>query len=87
MNEWIPISEKLPENAEHPGAFCEKVYVLTIWGETIGWYNPDVKAWFFLQWYSDNGKMVIDHEHGDIPEVVYTPRNTKLITHWKPMVR
>lgn len=81
--EWIPISERLPENAEHPGAFCPKVRVLTVWGESYGWYNPDVKAWYFLVWHKDYELRNIDFERGDIPVVSYTPKDTKLITHWK----
>lgn len=83
--EWIPISERLPENAEHPGAFCPKVRVLTVWGESYGWYNPDVKAWYFLEWYMDSSREHLDFERGDYPGISYTPRNTNLITHWKPI--
>lgn len=83
--EWIPISERLPENAEHPGAFCPKVRVLTVWGESYGWYNPDVKAWYFLEWYMDSSRNHLDFERGDYPGISYTPRNTNLITHWKPI--
>lgn len=83
--EWIPISERLPENAEHPGAFCPKVRVLTVWGESYGWYNPDVKAWYFLEWYTDCSRNHLDFERGDYPGICYTPRNTNLITHWKPI--
>lgn len=83
--EWIPISERLPENAEHPGAFCPKVRVLTVWGESYGWYNPDMGAWYFLVWHKDYSLRDIDFERGDIPCVSYTPKDTKLITHWKPI--
>ena len=83
--EWIPISERLPENADHPGAFCPKVRVLTVWGESYGWYNPDRKAWYFLVWYSDYSMLHIDFERGDVPGVSYTPKDTKMITHWKPI--
>lgn len=83
--EWIPISERLPENAEHPGAFCPKVRVLTVWGESYGWYNPDVKAWYFLEWYTDCSRNHLDFERGDYPGICYTPWNTNLITHWKPI--
>lgn len=83
--EWIPISERLPENANHPGEFCPRVRVMTVWGESYGWFNPDKNGWYFLVWFTEYSTNTIDFERGDIPSVCYTPRDTKLITHWKPI--
>ena len=57
---WIPVTEKLPENAEHPKAFCPRYMVSTKYGVTVGWYNPSkwdekqnkyVAGWYVLMWF------------------------------------
>lgn len=54
---WIPVSERLPENAKHKGAFCPKYYVMTEFGQTEGWYNPDLLGRYLTpkelrEWYN-----------------------------------
>lgn len=51
MSAWIPVSEKLPENSKHKGAFCPKYLVFTKYGITIGWYSPDRQGWEILAWF------------------------------------
>ena len=67
--EWIPVTERLPENAKHKGAFCPKYYVMTEYGVTEGWYNPDVKCWYALLWFMDGRfeEWNINIDKGDIP--------------------
>lgn len=48
---WIPVDEKLPENSKYKGAFCPKYRVLTKYGKTVGWYNPDFESWHVLIWF------------------------------------
>lgn len=69
---WIPVTERLPENAKHKGAFCPKYYVMTEYGVTEGWYNPDVKCWYVLLWFMDGRfeEWNINIDKGDIPKLV-----------------
>ena len=48
---WIPVSERLPDNAQHKGVFCPKYQVMTKYGVTEGWYNPDYQSWYVLLWF------------------------------------
>ncbi len=85
---WIPCSpESVPENARHKGAFCPKYLVMTKYGETIGWYNPDYKSWFILVWFMTARYMKeeIDFHRGDVPKVVRAPINTGIVTAWQPL--
>lgn len=83
---WIPADICLPPNAQHKGAFCPKYDVLTKYGATMGWYNPDVESWYVLIWfmterYSDSE---IDFDRGDIPKMVRAPLSANIVTAWKP---
>lgn len=69
---WIPVTERLPENAKHKGAFCPKYYVMTEYGVTEGWYNPNVECWYVLLWFMV-GRLEerdINIDEGDIPKLV-----------------
>jgi len=81
--EWIPVSERLPENAKHKGAFCPKYYVMTEFGQTEGWYNPDVGCWYVLLWFMDARFETwnISLERGDVPKLV---KNVP-VTAWMPL--
>ena len=83
MPGWISVDEKLPDNAKHKGAFCPRYRVLTKWGETVGWYNPDKGWWYFLLWYTDG--VGVDFEHGDDPKLAHEKNGAKVVTHWMPM--
>lgn len=81
--EWIPVSERLPENAKHKGAFCPRYYVMTEFGQTEGWYNPDVGCWYVLLWFMDARFETwnISLERGDVPKLV---KNVP-VTAWMPL--
>ena len=83
MPGWISVDEKLPDNAKHKGAFCPRYRVLTKWGETVGWYNPDKGWWYFLLWYTDG--VGVDFEHSDDPKLAHEKNGAKVVTHWMPM--
>ena len=85
--QWIPCSERLPENAAHIGAFCPKYTVMTKYGVTEGWYNPDKESWFILFWFMTERLLEheINFESGDIPRVVKAPLHMGIVTAWMPM--
>jgi hypothetical protein len=72
MSAWIPVSEKLPENSKHKGAFCPKYLVFTKYGITIGWYSPDRQGWEILAWFMTSRSLEteIDFERGDVLKVL-----------------
>lgn len=90
MNDgWIPVGRELPPNAKHKGAFCPKYQVMTKFGETYGWYNPDVKGWYVLIWFMTDRYLEseIDFDKGDNPKIVFLPDevNSKqnILIAWK----
>lgn len=85
--QWIPVTERLPENAAHPGAFCPKYMVMTKYGVTEGWYNPDRESWFILFWFMTERFLEheISFERGDIPRVLKVPLHTGIVTAWMPL--
>ena len=78
---WIPVTERLPENATHPGAFCPAYLVATKCGITEGWYNPDARGWFIITKYLTDD--YIDFEKGDIVRVKLAEGG--IVTHWMPL--
>ena len=73
MNDgWIPVKKELPPNAKHEGAFCPKYQVMTKYGVTEGWYNPDLESWFVLVWFMTKRYLnsEIDFENGAHPKIV-----------------
>lgn len=85
---WHRVEDELPPNAKHPGAFCPKVRVMTRWGVTDGWFNPDmgrnglwcVLLWFFMgTWKEDD----IDFERGDRPKMVWLSQDD--VIAWMPI--
>ena len=82
---WIPVEERLPENAKHKGALCPKYYVMTKYGETVGWYNPDYESWFVLLWFVTErfDEIDIDLERGSIPKVARDPYKSGFVKAWK----
>lgn len=84
---WTPVSERLPDNAQHKGAFCPKYQVMTKYGVTEGWYNPDYESWYVLLWFMTKRfyETDIDLKRGDIPEVVKIPLKAGIVTAWMPL--
>lgn len=73
MNDgWIPVEQELPPNSKHKGALCPRYQVMTKYGVTEGWYNPDYESWYILCWFmgNDHLKHEIDFERGTFPKVV-----------------
>lgn len=86
MNDsWIPVYESLPENAKQKGALCPKYHVMTKYGETVGWYNPDYESWFILLWFMTErfDEINIDLERGSIPKVARIPYRSGVVKAWK----
>ena len=73
---WIPVTERLPENADHPGAFCPRYQVTTPYGVTEGWYRPHDHEkggqWYALFWFMSHRYEIwnIDFERGDVPKII-----------------
>lgn len=63
---WIPVEERLPENAKHKGALCPRYQLMTKYGVTEGWYNPDLESWYILIWFMTERYLEseIDFERG-----------------------
>ena len=85
---WIPCSERLPDNAYILGAFCPRYLVMTKWGISEGWFNPDhdggmwnVLIWFFMGRYDDESD--IDFCKGDKPKLMWLPK--KFVIAWMPL--
>lgn len=90
MNDgWIPVDRELPPNAKHEGAFCPKYQIMTNYGVTEGWYNPDAEGWYVLIWFMTGRYLEseIDFDKGDNPKIVFLPDevNSKqnILTAWK----
>lgn len=69
---WIPVEKGLPPNSEHKGALCPRYQVMTKYGVTEGWYNPDFKSWYILVWFMTERYLdsEIDFKHGACPRMV-----------------
>ena len=84
---WIPVAERLPDNASHPGALCKRCMVMTKYGVTEGWYNPDRESWYVLVWFMKERirEYDIDFVSGDIPRVVKVPLHNGIVSAWMPL--
>lgn len=88
---WIPVEKELPPNAKHKGAFCPKYRVMTKYGVTDGWYNPDSESWYVLIWFMTDRYLEseIDFDRGDKPKIVRLPDKVNNASHilnaWKPI--
>ena len=86
-NKWHDLRknpEDMPPNAKHLGALCPRYDVMTKYGQTIGWFNPDRDAWFILVWliYYDP-KPQISMKMGDVPKVLKCDRNSNSVIAWR----
>lgn len=92
MNDgWISVEKEFPPNAKHKGAFCPKYRVMTKYGVTEGWYNPDSESWYVLIWFMTDRYLEseIDFDRGDKPKIVRLPDKVNNASHilnaWKPI--
>ena len=92
MNDgWMPVERELPPNAKHKGSFCPKVRVMTKFGETYGWYNPDRESWYVLAWFMTDRYLdsEIDFDRGDKPKIVRLPDEVNdkmhILIAWRPL--
>lgn len=88
INPWHRVEEELPPNAKHHGAFCPKYHVMTKWGVTDGWFNPDVGengTWRVLLWFFQGtwDEWDIDLERGDKPKLAWVSQ--KDVFAWMPI--
>ena len=85
VQEWISVDDELPENSKKEGAFCPRYFVMTKYGESFGWYNPNFKSWFVLFWFFTDRLLEkeIDFERADVPKIVKVPDG--VVTHWMPL--
>lgn len=87
-NGWTACSERMPENAKVKGAFCPKYQIMTAYGVTEGWYNPDQDGWYALFWFMTERflKSEINFKNGDVAKVVFIPDGSEEnVIAWKPL--
>lgn len=81
---WIPVEELPPEDDRE---YCTRYQIMTKYGVTEGWYQPDGNVWYVLLWrhLCENGE--IDFEKGDIPtlELIDPEIRTDIISAWCPL--
>ena len=87
---WIPVERELPPNARHEGALCPKYQVMTKYGVTEGWYNPNVKGWYVLFWFmTESLDSEVDFDRGDVLRVVFLSdeanNEANILTAWQPL--
>lgn len=88
---WISVDKELPPNAKHKGALCPRYQVMTKYGVTEGWYNPDYESWYVLCWFmgADYLETEIDFEKGTYPKVVRCENSVNdkysIVLTWKPL--
>lgn len=88
---WISVDRELPPNANHKGALCPRYQVMTKYGVTEGWYNPDYESWYILCWFmgNDHLKHEIDFERGTFPKVVRCENSVNdkhgIVIAWRPL--
>ena len=92
MNDgWIPVEQELPPNSKHKGALCPRYQVMTKYGVTEGWYNPDYESWYILCWFmgADYLETEIDFEKGTYPKVVRCENSVNdkhgIVIAWRPL--
>lgn len=84
---WIPTAERMPDNANDPGAFCPRYQVMTESGVTEGWYRPHDNGiggqWYALFWFMSEQFEIwnVDFERGCVPKVI---GNTRVLA-WAPI--
>ena len=88
---WIPVEERLPENAKHKGALCPRYQLMTKYGVTEGWYNPDLESWYILIWFMTERYLEseIDFERGTWTKIVRCENKVNdrhsIVMAWRPL--
>ena len=88
---WISVEKNLPPNSKRKGSFCPKYQVMTKYGVTEGWYNPDVESWYVLIWFMTERYLdsEIDFDKGDKPRLLRLPDEVNNVQHiltaWRPL--
>lgn len=92
MNDgWVSVDERLPENAKHKGALCPRYQLMTKYGVTEGWYNPDLESWYILIWFMTERYLdsEIDFERGTWPKIVRCENKVNdrysIVMAWRPL--
>ena len=71
IQQWIPVTERLPQEDLPVGALCEVVQVLLDDGSvTIGWCNRGLRCWFHMP--VRETKMV-GHDYENTPVIAWQP--------------
>ena len=71
VQEWIPVTERLPQEDEPLGATCEQVQVLLDNGVvSTGWCNRGLKVWWHLN-YGETHFIGYDYER--TPVIAWQP--------------
>lgn len=53
---------------------------MTKFGQTVGWFNPDLDSWFVLVW-TINAE--ISMKMGDVPIILRFDRNSNAVIAWR----
>lgn len=92
MNDgWISVKRNIPPNAKHEGALCPRYQVMTKYGVTEGWYNPELESWFVLVWFMTERYLdsEIDFERGAHPKIVRCENEAnekhRIVLAWRPL--
>lgn len=85
VSSWIPCNDRLPDNAYDEGAFCPRYLIMTKYGVSEGWYNPNYGVWFALIWFYTTRYLEseISMERGTEPQVHALGKD--YVTHWMPI--
>lgn len=90
-NDWVFVEDRLPENAKHKGALCPRYQLMTRYGVTEGWYNPDFESWYILIWFMTERYLEseIDFERGIWPKIVRCENKVNdrhsIVMAWLPL--
>ena len=88
---WITVEERLPEDAKHKGALCPRYQLMTKYGVTDGWYNPDLESWYILIWFMTERYLdsEIDFERGTWTKIVRCENKVNdrhsIVMAWRPL--
>ncbi len=90
-DDWVSVEERLPENAKRKGALCPRYQLMTRYGVTDGWYNPDLESWYILIWFMTERYLEseIDFERGTWPKIVRCENKVNdrhnIVMAWRPL--